>query len=704
MVMNCSRSPVSAPSLALTVLVLVVAGMIAASSAGGHETDQYTLPLGREFQDLGPFVNRYFYRTIERSVIAQNGRIRQAIESHASQSEIESLQTQDSIVAAVNGEFPYAVPIIDDFDNKVQQGPMRQRWPGHLPGYMPPPSVTKYLMYPFNPMRAWDCATLKVYGVYLGADKIGHFTDMGMHYYDAWRGARKRGASEEEAMAAAVAVGTDDPILSEKTVLGWWTAADYSNADLVSNYTGFLFYRNLTEPMMLKGQMRPPMLVRDGPYWKIAPHVRMDSDFFAWFISDHLDEAMNPGFFLDFMRDGMRGLATEWAVNVLEHRVDPNGVRRSPQWFLARSRALRTYYGDNYGHMGADSDLILISSACFPQPKNENDRDVRGRAPIHRAVDGGDVEKLKQVLAAGANVNERVISNEPQNSDWGCTPLHLAARDGRVDMVQLLIERGADMNARNDRGATPLHYAANSRPVAIFLLESKADPNARDNTGRTPLHWAARVGDMPVITLLTARGAQPNARDARGRTPLHDAALAGMTEAAQELLRRGADVAAADEFHSTPLHDAASVKAVDVVGLLLNARAPANARDDFGRTPLHDAARERSQTVVSMLLDAGAQPSLADAYGGTPLHIAARLGEQPLVQLLMSRGADVYARSNTTHRTPIEEAKNAGHAELAKLMQSSAASSSGTAMSVSAAAAANDPISKTPKPPRPIDR
>jgi ankyrin repeat protein len=696
MVLNCLRVPIL-QSLAL-VLTITAVGMLTALPASGHETDQYTLPLGREFQDLGPFASRYFYRAINRGVIAQNGRIRQAIDNHMPASEIESLQSADAIVAAVNGEFPYAVNIIEDFDHKVQESAMRERWPGHLPGYMPPASMTKYLMYPFNPMRAWDCATVKCYGVYLGADKIGHFTDMGMHYYNAWRGARKRGASEEDALAAAVAVGTDDPLMSEKTVLGWWTAADYSNADLVSNYTGFLFYRNLTEPIMLKGQMRPPMLVRDGACWKIAPHVRMDSDFFAWFISEHLDEAMNPGFFLEFMRDGMRGLATEWSVNVLEHRVDPNGVRRSPSWFLAKARELRAYYGANYGHLGGDEDLVLISKACFPNPKNDADRDVRGRMAIHRAVDAGDADALKQLLDGGANVNERIVSNEPQNSDWGCTPLHLAARDGRVDLVQLLIERGADVNARNHRGATPLHYAASSRPVSVFLLENKARADVADESGRTPLHWAARLGETPVVVLLMDRGFAPNARDLHGRAPLHDAATAGMAETASALIRRGAEVAAADEFHSTPLHEAASAKSADVVAVLLGARAPADARDDFGRTPLHEAARQRSQPVVAALLDAGAKPGIADAYGGTPLHIAARLGEQPVVALLVSRGADVYARSNTTHRTPIDEARNAGHAELAKLMQSGSGSLSDQGIGgATPASAVMDPQTKDPQ-------
>src|SRR3954453_1877005 len=55
MVMNCSRASV-VPSLALFLSAVFVVGMVTAAPAVGHETDQYTLPLGREFQDLGPFV------------------------------------------------------------------------------------------------------------------------------------------------------------------------------------------------------------------------------------------------------------------------------------------------------------------------------------------------------------------------------------------------------------------------------------------------------------------------------------------------------------------------------------------------------------------------------------------------------------------------------------------------------------------------
>jgi ankyrin repeat protein len=162
--------------------------------------------------------------------------------------------------------------------------------------------------------------------------------------------------------------------------------------------------------------------------------------------------------------------------------------------------------------------------------------------------------------------------------------------------------------------------------------------------------------------------------DKHGRTPLHDAALAGMTEAATALVRHGANVAVADEFHSTPLHAAAAARSADVVAMLLNARAPGRRRRRLRAhsrcTKRPVSARSRSWRCSS---DAGANAAVADAYGGTPLHIAARLGAEPVVELLMSRGADVYARTNTTQRTPIDEAKQAGHEQLASLMASGSA-------------------------------
>ena len=67
--------------------------------------------------------------------------------------------------------------------------------------------------------------------------------------------------------------------------------------------------------------------------------------------------------------------------------------------------------------------------------------------PIHDAARKGDIEAVKQHLAAGRNVNAK--------DDKGRTPLHRAAREGHKEVAELLIAAGADVNAKFPGGETP---------------------------------------------------------------------------------------------------------------------------------------------------------------------------------------------------------------------------------------------------------
>ena len=90
-------------------------------------------------------------------------------------------------------------------------------------------------------------------------------------------------------------------------------------------------------------------------------------------------------------------------------------------------------------------------------------------------------------------------------------------------MVRDLIEAGANVNARDSRSLTPLHFALASETPSVqvvrTLLIAGADVNARDNNGETPLDWADKFGYTEVVGTLEKSGAGTAFRTARNRRP-----------------------------------------------------------------------------------------------------------------------------------------------------------------------------------------
>jgi ankyrin repeat protein len=134
---------------------------------------------------------------------------------------------------------------------------------------------------------------------------------------------------------------------------------------------------------------------------------------------------------------------------------------------------------------------------------------------LHKAVWGGDLEKIKGLLDSGADPNTEC--------PLGWTPLTSAATLKNLEITELLLDRGADANkqARNSR-ETPLHGATNSdNPDLVNLLLNRgADPNITDMFGNTPLHNSSWIGNMKIVKMLIEHGANPNTEDGKGFTPL----------------------------------------------------------------------------------------------------------------------------------------------------------------------------------------
>jgi len=123
-----------------------------------------------------------------------------------------------------------------------------------------------------------------------------------------------------------------------------------------------------------------------------------------------------------------------------------------------------------------------------------------------------------------------------------CDPIHSAAEKGDLAKVKALIAQDPSLASSKDKtGATPLHLAAkeNHKDVAEFLLASGADVNAQDKYGFTPLDLAlSSYHYIDVVTLLLDKGANVNARSFQGLDALMEAAMRGQKDAAAMLLAK----------------------------------------------------------------------------------------------------------------------------------------------------------------------
>ena len=97
-----------------------------------------------------------------------------------------------------------------------------------------------------------------------------------------------------------------------------------------------------------------------------------------------------------------------------------------------------------------------------------------------------------------------------------------AIQEGNIKAVKQHLATGADVNAKNRDGVTPLHVAAakGHKEVAELLIAEGANVNAKDMAGWTPLFGAAVLGKNKIVELLIANGANVNAKNDDGKTPL----------------------------------------------------------------------------------------------------------------------------------------------------------------------------------------
>ncbi|MHC4205530.1 MAG: ankyrin repeat domain-containing protein [Planctomycetota bacterium] len=353
-------------------------------------------------------------------------------------------------------------------------------------------------------------------------------------------------------------------------------------------------------------------------------------------------------------------------------------INLSPKSKIARNA--QYWIGQSYYEAGQfDAALSAFEKICDEYPAStiipstkqmiERVQQAKVMKLFFEAIKKGDIKQVKKLIAQGADLNEK--------DKKGWTPLHYAGWYGQGEVAKALIAKGANVNATDSSGKTPLHVGVRfgARYIRELLIAKGITVDVRDNSGNTPLHVAARwwpVGQN-VLELLVVNGADVNARNDKGETSLHLATPWRNTIkqrrdiAAAFLLANGAEVNAKDNSGRIPLHFAAGSGNEKVVKLLLAKGADIKAKAADGTTALHWAARYGRYDVVELLLDSWAEVNDTQNDGWAALHRAAQTGHDTVAELLIARGADVNAESKEG-KTPLDFAGLGGYVKLCTLL------------------------------------
>jgi ankyrin repeat protein len=266
------------------------------------------------------------------------------------------------------------------------------------------------------------------------------------------------------------------------------------------------------------------------------------------------------------------------------------------------------------------------------------------------AIRDADAHTVRKLTENGADVNARDTE--------GNTPLILASFYASPECIGLFLEKGADVNAANENGVTALHRAATNFEKTRLLVDAGAKVRVRTaDFGNTPLILAARrAGNARTVKLLLERGADATERNNAGISPIISGAASNCLDTVRYLLGAGAK---ADDFQKsndpratdiaaglrTPLMWAAYLNDVPMVRLLLERGADPNQSTYFG-SPLSHACWNDGFEAAELLIDRGANVNARDAVAGfTPLHWAAgsETACHHLVKLLLGSDADPNA-------------------------------------------------------------
>lgn len=334
------------PPLLFVCCLALLAG-VALPDASATETDQFTLP-PQPLDDLGPDLAAMVRKILSAEIVQLNARIstRTQVQSEAAPDPIDERE----FLRHVYEETGVGIP-----ETTIERAIHYGAFPGRIVRFMPGlnDSIYAWTFSPFPFTHLFDCPTIRVYGIDLGTDKLGHIFQQGYDYVTRYTDARESGKDEAAAIASAVQYG----VAEEKALNGVMLTGVYSNGDVAGNYAGYKFYRNIFHEVRIGDRILPPILRLDGAHWIIDPD-RDNPELLKPFVSEHLNEAYNPSFYhfsVDVIRRHVRDRCASWFMHYPD--FDEAGYR-------AELQRMKTWFGEPYGwELPEDKAVSMLE--CF---------------------------------------------------------------------------------------------------------------------------------------------------------------------------------------------------------------------------------------------------------------------------------------------------------------------------------------------------
>ncbi|MCH2115673.1 MAG: acyltransferase family protein [Pirellulales bacterium] len=295
----------------------------------------------------------------------------------------------------------------------------------------------------------------------------------------------------------------------------------------------------------------------------------------------------------------------------------------------------------------------------------------------------GRLAELKQSQRRVDNQQGVEFLGDAEESIWN------AAKKGDVVAITRHLANGSDINGKDDKQATPLHWAAGlGHPDAVdFLVQNGAEVDSRDGRRSTPLHWAAFFSQPESMRRLIIHHANVDSKNDDQTTPLEAAKFdRRITQWIAQILGIRIDLStvmatrdevvvllsgstAGTEKDIESIWEAAQKGDLEFITTHADTGGDINAPEPTsGSSPLLIAALYGQLEAARSLIEHGADIQNKNPDGSTPLHVAAFFGYREIVELLLAEGADPNLKNNKGE-TPLDTVSASWNPALEGLYQ-----------------------------------